>query len=68
MLYSAVQLYLLYLHGVNNEAAQWHLVFKDWHFVVPEDDTLVPKHAADTPLTYVLIKAVYLFGLKNGVL
>jgi hypothetical protein len=41
------------------------LVFKDWNFVVPEDDTLVSKHVVDTPLTFVLIKAVYLVGLKK---
>jgi hypothetical protein len=24
-------------------------VFLNWHFVLPEDGTLVPKHVADAP-------------------
>ena len=49
---------LLYLININNEAAtdrrtlqitsfQWQLVFKNWQFVLPDDDdddTVVPKH------------------------
>jgi len=40
-------------------AFQWQLVFKDWHFVLPEDGTLVPKHVGDAALAFVLIMAVH---------
>jgi hypothetical protein len=44
------------------------IVCKDWHFVLPEDDTTVPKHVRDIPLTFVLIKIVHLVGVIIGVL
>jgi len=49
-------------------AFQWPLLSKDSHFVLPEAGALVPKHSGDAPLTFVLIKAVYLVGAINGVL
>ena len=39
-------------------SGSWFL--KNWHFVLPEDGTLVPKHGGDVPLIFVLIKTVHL--------
>jgi hypothetical protein len=59
-----MQLYLLCVIGVNNKAAtenyhirtasQSQLVFKNWHFVLPEEGTHIPKRDEDAPLTFVL--------------
>jgi len=38
------------------------------HFVLPKDDTLVPKHVGDAALKLLLIKTVLLVGVINGVL
>jgi hypothetical protein len=42
--------------------------FENWHFVLPEDVTLVPKHIGDAPLILVLIKTVHLVGVINSIL
>jgi hypothetical protein len=39
-----------------------------WHFVLPKNGTLVPKHFGDAPLICILIKIVHLLGVTNGVL
>jgi hypothetical protein len=63
-------LHVLYLINVNNEvAAAWRtiqaaavhyqLFFENWHFVLSEDGTVVPKHVRDVLLTCVLIKTVH---------
>ena len=49
-------------------AFQRPLLVKDSHFVLPEAGAIVLKHSEDVPLTFVLIKAVYLVGAINGVL
>jgi len=41
------------------------LVFKNWHIVIPEDGTRVPKHVGEAHL-YVLIKNVRSVGTTNG--
>jgi len=33
-------------------SGSWFL--KNWHFVLPEDGTLVPKHGGDVPLIFVI--------------
>jgi len=38
------------------------------HSVLPEDGTIVPEHAGDVPLTFVLINVVHLVGVINGAL
>jgi len=43
------------------------LVFKNWHIVIPEDGTHVPKHVAEAHLLYALIKNVHLIGTINAV-
>ena len=64
---------------VNNEPAtdrrtlqvtafHWPLLSKDSHFVLPEAGTLLPKPSGEAPLTFVLIKAVYLVGEIHSVL
>jgi hypothetical protein len=40
---------------------------KNWHFVLPEDGTLVPKLVGDAQLICILIKTVHLFGVINDV-
>jgi hypothetical protein len=42
--------------------------FKNSHFGLPEDGTLVPKHVADVPLIFVLTKTVHVVGAVNGML
>jgi hypothetical protein len=41
--------------------------FKNWHFILPEDGTLAPKHDGEAHLMFVLIEALHLFGIINGV-
>ena len=43
------------------------LVFKNWHYVLPEDGTLVLEHVGDAHLMLVLIKTVCLVGTVNSV-
>jgi len=43
------------------------LVFKNWHYVLPEDGTIVLGHVGDAHLMLVLIKTVYLVGTVNSV-
>jgi len=38
------------------------LVFKKWHYVLPEDGTHVPKHVGEAHLMCVLSKNVHLVG------
>jgi len=40
-------------------------VFKNWHYVLPEDGTLVLERVRDVHLMLVLIKTVYLVGTVN---
>jgi hypothetical protein len=58
--------YLLSLININNEAAADRVTlqitafeaaigFKNWHFFLPEDGTLVKKHVGDASLKFVLI-------------
>jgi hypothetical protein len=39
---------------------------KNWHFVLPEHFTLVPKRVAVAPLIFVLIKTMHSVGVING--
>jgi hypothetical protein len=38
------------------------LVFKKWHYAVPEDGTPIPKHVGEAHLMFVLSKNVHLVG------
>jgi hypothetical protein len=40
----------------------------EWHFVLPEDSKVAPKHVEDAALIFVLIMTVQFVGVKNGVL
>ena len=47
------------------------IVFSDcffckWHFVLPEDGTIVPKHVGDANLMLLLTGNVHLLGATNG--
>jgi len=59
-------LYLLYLININNEATADRITlqitvseavigFKNWHFFLPENGTLVKKHVGDASLKFALI-------------
>jgi hypothetical protein len=50
-------------HKYQLASGNWFL--KNWHFVLPEDGTLVPKHGGDVPLIFILIKTA--FSVINGV-
>jgi len=64
-------LYLLHLIKANDKVAigreTWLSGNCFWHCVLPEDGTLVPKHAADAQLMFVPIKTVQLVGTINDV-
>jgi hypothetical protein len=41
------------------------VLFK-WHFVLPEDGTLVPKQVGDATLMLLSLGSVRLFGVTSG--
>ena len=77
-IFGIVQLYCLHTINGNDEAAtdqgaykqQLHSsnwFFKNWHYVLPEDGTHVPKHVGEVHLMFVLIKDVHLVGVINEI-
>jgi hypothetical protein len=46
--------------------AEWQLVFKNWHCILPEDGPCVPKHVGEAQLKFLLINTVHLIGKTNG--
>jgi len=53
-------------HVPINKSFTVEISFKNWHFVLPEDGTLVQKHAGKAHLILVFIKTVHLDGTIKG--
>jgi hypothetical protein len=42
--------------------------FRNWHYFLPECDTLVPKHVDDASLILHQLSLLHLIGVINGAL
>jgi hypothetical protein len=41
------------MHMCTNNRSSLATGFKNWHFDLPEDGTLIPKHVGNTPLIFI---------------